>query len=147
MEVISKQLESQYPDTNTGHVANLVPLRQELTGRLQSTLVMPMGAVFLLILVVCANVASLLLARATARKRERALRLALGCDRMRLLTQSLVESSILSIMGAAGGIALAVGGVAILRELYFERLASFAVPGLDRIELDWRVLAFALASV
>ncbi len=147
MEVISKQLESQYPDTNTGHVANIVLLRQELTGRLQSTLVMLMGAVFLLILIVCANVASLLLARASARKREMALRLALGCDRMRLLKQSLVESSILSTMGAAGGIALAVGGVAILSKLYFERLASFAVPGLDRIELDWRVLAFTLAAV
>jgi predicted permease len=147
MEVISKQLESQYPETNTGHVANLVPLRQELTGRMQSTLAILMGAGFLLILIACANVASLLLARATARKREMALCLALGCDRMRLLTQSLVESSILSIAGATGGIALAVWGVAILRSLYFERLASFAVTGLNRIELDWRVLAFTLASV
>ncbi|HKE23204.1 MAG TPA: ABC transporter permease, partial [Bryobacteraceae bacterium] len=147
MEVISKQLESQYPETNAGHVANLVPLRQELTGKMQSTLAILMGAGLLLILIACANVASLLLARASARKRETALRLALGCDRMRLLTQSLVESSILSIAGAAGGIALAVWGVAILRSLYFERLASFAVTGLDRIELDWRVLAFTLASV
>src|SRR5215471_4448782 len=147
MEVISKQLESQYPETNAGHVANLVPLRQELTGRMQSTLAIVMGAGLLLILIACANVASLLLARASARKREMALCLALGCDRMRLLAQSLVESSILSIAGAAGGIALAVWGVAILRSLYFERLASFAVTGLDRIELDWRVLAFTLASV
>jgi putative ABC transport system permease protein len=147
MEVISKQLEAQHPETNTGHVANLVPLRQELTGRMQSTLAILMGAGFLLILIACANVASLLLARASARKREIALRLALGCDRMRLLTQSLVESSILSIAGAAGGIALAVWGVAVLRSLYFERLASFAVTGLDRIELDWRILAFTLASV
>lgn len=147
MEVISKQLASQYPDTNTGHVANIVPLRQDLTGRLQSTLAMLMGAVFLLILIACANVAGLLLARASARKRETALRLALGCDRMRLLAQSLVESSILSIVGAAGGIALAVWGLSILRTLYFQRLASFAVPGLDRIELDWRVLVFTLASV
>jgi predicted permease len=147
MEVISKELESHHPESNTGHVANLVPLRQELTGRLQSTLAMLMGAVFLLILIACANIASLLLARASARKRETALCLALGCDRMRLLTQSLVESSILSIVGAAVGIALAVWGVAILRSLYFERLASFAVTSLDRIELDWRVLAFTLASV
>jgi putative ABC transport system permease protein len=146
MEVLSKQLESQYPENNAGHVANLVPLRKELTGQMQSTLAMLMGAVFLLILIACANVASLLLARASARKRETALRLALGCDRMRLLMQSLVESSILSIVGAAGGIALAVWGVAILRSWYFERLGSFAVTGLDRIELDWRVLAFTLAS-
>jgi putative ABC transport system permease protein len=147
MELISKQLESQYPESNTGHVANLVPLRQELTGRMQSTLAMLMGAVFLLILIACANVASLLLARASARKRETALRLALGCDRMRLLAQSLVESSILSILGAAGGIALAVWGLAMLRSVYFQRLAFFAMPGLDRIELDWRVLAFTLGSV
>jgi putative ABC transport system permease protein len=147
LEVISKQLESQYPETNTGHVANLVPLRQELTGRMQSTLAILMGAGFFLILIACANVASLLLARASARKREMALSLALGCDRMRLLTQSLLESSILSIAGAAGGIALAFWGVSILRSLYFERLASFAVTGLNRIELDWRVLAFTLASV
>ena len=147
MEVISKQLESQYPEANTGHVANLVPLRQELTGRLQSTLAMLMGAVFLLILIACANVASLLLARASGRKRETALRLALGCDRVRLLAQSLVESSVLSILGAAGGIALAVCGLAMLRSVYFERLTFFAMPGLDRIELDWRVLAFTLASV
>ena len=147
MQVISKQLESQYPDSNTGHAANLVPLRQELTGRMQSTLALLMGAVLLLVLIACANVASLLLARASSRKRETALRLALGCDRMRLLRQSLVESSILSIVGAAGGIALAVWGLAILREFYFERLASFGVTGLDRVELDGRVLAFTLASV
>jgi predicted permease len=147
MEVISKQLESQYPESNTGHVANLVPLRRELTGRMQSTLAMLMGAVFLLILIACANVASLLLARASGRKRETALRLALGCDRGRLLAQSLVESSILSIVGAAGGIALAVWGLAMLRSAHFGRLAFFAMPGLDRIELDWRVLAFTLASV
>jgi putative ABC transport system permease protein len=146
MEVISKQLESRYPETNTGHLANLVPLRQELTGKMQSTIAILMGAVFLLILIACANVASLLLARASARKRETALRLALGCDRMRLLTQSLVESSILSLVGGAGGIALAVWGVGTLRSLFFDRLASFAVTGLDRIELDWRVLAFTLAS-
>ena len=147
MEVISKQLESQYPESNTGHVANLVPLRRELTGRLQSTLAMLMGAVFLLILIACANVASLLLARASGRKRETALRLALGCNRVRLLAQSLVESSVLSILGAAGGIALAVWGLAMLRSMYFERLTFFAMPGLDRIELDWRVLAFTLGSV
>ena len=114
---------------------------------MQSTLAMLMGAVFLLILIACANVASLLLARASGRKRETALRLALGCDRVRLLAQSLVESSILSILGAAGGIALAFWGLAMLRSVYFERLTFFAMPGLDRIELDWRVLAFTLASV
>jgi putative ABC transport system permease protein len=98
MEVISKRLESQYSETNTGHVAGLGPLRQEVTGRMQSTLALLMTAVFLLILIACANVASLLLARASGRKRETALRLALGCDRMRLLAQSLVESSILAIV-------------------------------------------------
>lgn len=147
MELISKQLQSQYPESNTGHVANLVPLRQELTGRLQSTLAILIGAVFLLILISCANVASLLLARAAGRKREMALRLALGCDRIRLAAQSLVESSILSILGAAGGIALAVWALAALRSTYFERLAFFATPGLDHIQLDWRVLVFTLASV
>ena len=147
MEVISKQLESQYPESNTGHVANLVPLREELTGRMQSTLAMLMGAVFLLILIACANVASLLLARASGRKRETALRLALGCDRRRLLLQSLMESSILSIAGAAGGTALTVWGLATLRSVYFQRLAFFAMAGLDNIQLDWRVLVFTLASV
>jgi putative ABC transport system permease protein len=147
LEVISKQLESQYPESNTGHIANLVPLRQELTGRLQSTLAVLMGAVFLLILIACANIAGLLLARASGRKRETALRLALGCDRVRLLAQSLVESSILAILGAAGGIALAVWGLAMLRSMYFERLTFFAMPGLDHIQLDWRVLVFTLGSV
>ena len=147
MEVLSKQLALQYPEANTGHVANLVPLRQELTGRLKSTLAMLMGAVVLLILIACANVASLLLARASGRKRETALRLALGCDRIRLLAQSLVESFVLAILGATGGIALAVWGLAILRSVYFERLAFFAMPGLDRIDLDWRVLAFTLAAI
>ena len=147
MGVISKQLEAQYPESNTGHVANLVPLRQELTGRMQSTLALLMSAVFLLILIACANVASLLLARASARTRETALRVALGCDRARLLAQSLVESSVLSILGAAGGIALATWGLAMLRSMYFERLTSLAIPGLDRVALDWRVLAFTLGSV
>lgn len=148
MEVISRQLESQYSESNTGHVANLVPLRRELTGRLQSALAMLMGAVFLLILIACANVASLLLARSAGRKRETALRLALGCDRMRLLAHSFAESSVLSVLGAAGGIALAVVGLAMLRSVYFERLTWLAaMPGLDHIELDWRVLCFTLASV
>ena len=147
MAVISKQLESQYPESNNGHVANLVLLRQELTGRMQSTLAMLMSAVFLLILIACADVASLLLARASARKRETALRLALGCDRARLLGQSLLESFILSILGAAGGIALALGGLAMLRSMYFERLTFFAIPGLDRIGLDWRVFAFTLGAI
>lgn len=147
MEVISRQLESQYAESNAGHMASLVPLRQELTGRMQSTLALLMGAAVFLVLIACANVASLLLARASGRTRETALRLALGCDRKRLLAQSFVESSILSIAGAAGGIALAVWGLRMLGSTYFQRMVFFSMPGFDHVELDWRVLGFTLGSV
>src|SRR5262249_26725597 len=75
------------------------------------------------------------------------LRLALGCDRRRLLVQSLVESSILSVVGAAGGTALAVWGLAMLRSVYFQRLDFFAMPGLDGIGVNWQGFAVTVASV
>ena len=145
MEVMSKQIEKQHPDTNAGHVADVVPLHEEQARGLKPALVVLLGAVALVILIACANVANLLLARASVRARETAVRAALGGSRARLVMQSLIESAVLALAGAAAGVALAWWALTILRSVFFRRLDFFSTVGLDQIALDWRVLAFTLA--
>jgi putative ABC transport system permease protein len=144
MEVISKQLEKEHPGTNTGHVASMTPLREELTAHLKPALLVLMGSVVLVILITCANVANLLLARACVRARETAVRAALGCSRSRLVMHSLAESTLLAIGGACGGIVLAWWGLSLLRSSFFQDLDFFATAGLDQAGIDWRVLAFTV---
>ncbi len=149
MVIISKQLEQQYPDSNTGHAANLIPLREDLSGTIKPALLVLLGAVFLVVLIACANVANLLLARASVRRREMAVRAALGCSRWRLAQQSLVESALLGFAGAGVGILLAMWGLDVMRSAFFnrvERIGFFSQAGLDTIGIDWRVLLFTLGS-
>lgn len=149
MAFISKQLEQQYPDSNTGHAANLIPLQDDLSGTIRPALLVLLGAVFLVVLIACTNVANLLLARASVRRREMALRAALGCSRWRLAQQSLVESALLGFWGAGAAILLAMWGLAVMRSEFFnrvERIDFFSQAGLDTIAIDWRVLLFTLAS-
>jgi putative ABC transport system permease protein len=146
MDLISKQLESDHPDTNTGHVGSLTVLRDQLAGKLRPALLVLLGAVFLVALIACANVANLLLARATVRRKEFAVRAAMGANRRQLACQSLAESAILAAVGSAGGILIALWGLDALRAGFFARIESFSLAGLDRVNLDWRVLLFTLVA-
>ena len=139
METITRRLQQQYPVTNTGIGVRLIELQEQFVGRIRPSLIVLLGAVGFVLLIACANVANLLLARAVARRREMALRTALGAGRFRLLRQMLAESSLLSLASGGFGIALAWWG---LRVLKLARGAN--IPRLNEVALDTRVLGFTL---
>lgn len=147
MDVISKQLEREHPDTNVGHAANLIPLQEDRAGTLRPALLVLLGAALLIILIACANVASLLLARSSVRAREAALKAALGCSKPRLILQSFIESAVLAVAGAGFGILLAWWGLAALRSAFFARLDIFATVERAGTGVDWRVLLFTLGCI
>src|SRR5262245_41158198 len=140
MELIGARLEQQYPDSNRGYGVNVVPLRRELAGEIRLALLALMGAVGFVLLIACANVANLLLARAATRQKEIAVRAALGAGRGRIVRQLLTESALLACLGGAAGLALAVWGVKLL--------ASISPPELTRwqiVQIDATVLGFTFA--
>jgi putative ABC transport system permease protein len=118
-------------------ILHLDNYREYLSGDYRVTLLMLLSAVGLLLLIACANVASLLLARASSRQKEISIRLSLGAGRIRLLQQFLVEGFLLGISGAAAGFAAALGLLHI-----FVSAIPWGLPAIDRIALDWRVLLF-----
>src|SRR5581483_6430262 len=138
LDRIGRNLAVQYPATNRGRTFFERPL-QPRVGQARSTLWLLMGAVSLVLLIACANVASLLLARAVARGRELAMRAALGAGRGRLIRQCLTESAVLGLCGGTLGVALAAAGIRPF--LYFW---PGGLPREDQARLDWRVLLFAL---
>ncbi len=140
MNIIGSRLEQQYPDFNKNWGINLVPLNRQLTGEVRTPLLLLAGAVGFVLLIACANVANLLLARAATREKEIALRSALGAGRSRILRQMLTESVVLAIAGGIAGLLLAVWGVNALLALAPERLLQ-----VQSAQLDWRVLAFTTA--
>ena len=143
MSRIARQLESDYPDYNTGWGATVVPLMEQVVGGSQRTILIVLGAVSLVLLIACANVANLMLARAASRERELAVRAALGAPRWRLVRQALVESVMLALAGGAAGVLLASWGVHLL-----VRAAPPEVPRIADIRLDLTVLAVtALVSM
>jgi putative ABC transport system permease protein len=139
MRSIAGRIEQQYPDTNAGWSANIIPLREQMVGDIGPTLWTLLGAVLFVLLIACANVASLLLARAGSRDREIALRLALGAKPARLLRQLLTESVLLALAGGLLGLALAAGSISVL-----QKFGPSNLPRLAEINIDWRVLAFTL---
>jgi predicted permease len=140
MKVIAAGLAKQYPSSNGGTSATVVPLREYMGGNMRGAALLMFGAVGLVLLVACANVAGLLLARAAARRREIAIRTALGATRAQLIRQLLTESVLLALGGAAAGVAVARAGLAALLRIFP------AAENLGGIGLDGRVLAFAVLA-
>lgn len=137
LNVIARQLEHQYPDTNTGTGVRLVNLQDDLVRNLRTGLLVLQAAVCLVVLIACANLANLLLARSTVRRKEIAIRAAVGAGRGRLVRQMLTESLVLAAAGGAAGLLLALVGVQVL-----EAVGTKVIPELTEVAIDGRVLAF-----
>jgi putative ABC transport system permease protein len=139
LAVIGRQLAAAYPKSNAGRTFVAQQLRPDV-GDVGSTLWLLLAAVGLVLVIACANIASLLLARAVSRDRELAMRAALGAGRARLVRQCLTESAALGLVGGMAGVALAAFGVQP-----FVALWPGTLPRATEIQLDWRVLLFAVA--
>lgn len=141
MNAIASQLEQEYPDSNGHWGVNVVPLRQQISGDLRLALLVLFVAVAFVLLIACANVSSLLLARAASREREMAIRTAIGASRWRIGRQLLVESLLLALIGGGIGAALAFWGTNALLAASPANLFD-----LRSVSLDLRVLTFAGAA-
>ncbi|HEX4696404.1 MAG TPA: ABC transporter permease [Candidatus Udaeobacter sp.] len=141
METIAARLAKEYPKYNMRIGATVTPLHEEIVGDIKPALLILLGAVGFVLLIACANVANLLLARAAVREKEIALRLALGASRFRLTRQFLTESVLLASVGAGFGLLLAVAGVRVLKTFVPSMILQ-----IQTINIDAKVLLFT-ASV
>src|SRR6267143_1649300 len=139
MDTISRNLAMAHPDTNNGLGVRVVSLRDQVLGSAHRVLFLLFAATGLVLLVACGNVANLLLARATTRQKEVAIRVALGAARLRILRQFLAESALMALPAGAIGVGLAYGGLALLRPLM-----PAGVPFAQDATVDGTVLLFTL---
>ena len=143
MEAITARLREQYPETNNNRFNKVVTLHEHLVGDTGGILWMLLGAVCFVLLIACANVANLMLVRATARQKEMAIRAALGASRLRIIRQLLTESVLLAVGGGVAGLLLGWWGVDLLTKLLPKDF-----PRFEDINLDFAVLGFtALVSL
>jgi putative ABC transport system permease protein len=137
---IARRLEKAYPDTNSGWGVEVVGLREDSAGRHRAGLLALFGASGLVLLIACANISSLVLARSQGRARAVAVRAALGASRWRLVRSMLAESALLAALGGVAGTALGLSAVRLLA------LRPLELPGLEGVGHDPRVLLFAIAA-
>jgi putative ABC transport system permease protein len=144
LDGIARRLQAAYPATNEGRAVEVAQLDRELLGDLRQPLIVLLCAVGFVLLIACANVASLMLARSESRQREIAMRIALGAGRARVLAQLLTESCVLALLGAAAGLALARWGARVLVTASPVTFPSFIHPGIDlRVALFCTLVACA----
>jgi putative ABC transport system permease protein len=139
LSVVSRRLKQQYGDQTWMSDGDLVPLHEQLVGKIRTTLLVLFGAAAFLLLIACANVVNLLVARMTLRRAEIGLRLALGATRLKLAQQFLIEAAVLSLLGGVFGVGLAFGGVRLLLAMQTGNL-----PRANEIRVDWPVMVFAV---
>jgi putative ABC transport system permease protein len=139
-ELIAQRLAQLYPNDDGGRGATVVPLREQFVGHVRKPMLVLLAAVAFVLAIACANIASLLLGRSAARRREVAVRAALGATRPRIVRQFLTEAMVLAFAGAAAGLLLALWS-----QRWLTSLASAGLPGAEHALLDSRVLLFTLA--
>jgi putative ABC transport system permease protein len=143
LQAIANRLAQQFPNTNGGHEVRVVRLAEDATAGTRQFVMVLMGAAVFVLLLACVNVANLQLARVSGRQKEMAVRIGLGASRWQLVRQLLVESTLLALAGAAGGIVLASWGMGLLRRGLPPFIVAH-VPGLKHLDVDSHVLWFTL---
>jgi putative ABC transport system permease protein len=145
MSRIAAEIAQAQPESNTGEGVRVRMYREERAGDIRPALLMLMGAAGFVLLITCANLANLLLARASARSREMAIRSALGAPRRRLVRQLVIESAVLTIAGTAAGLALTVAFSDVLVAMFPNNIANLSIPTINELPIDRRVLGLTIA--
>jgi predicted lysophospholipase L1 biosynthesis ABC-type transport system permease subunit len=142
METIAENLAASYPDANAEQGIAIIPLTETVVGDLKTTMWLLVGAVSFFLVIACANVTNLLLARSLTRKQEFAIRVALGAGRGRILRQVFTETALISVLGGSVGVALAAYGTQAALSVL-----PTALPDIAQVGMNLRVLAFTLGIV